>query len=960
METPLRYRLPNPPPVFVGREREMGALAAITRRGPVALLCGPGGIGKTALALALCPQLPTFAFERALLIELRPGEPVEDPRLRITRVLARCLGIERVDWTDVLHDDDSIGGALIDLAETGGFCVVLDDLHHLDEPRAVALLRLLARYARRSRWIVTSRAPPTEDALTAQTVTLDGLDEGALTQLARALVPDLSEADLRGAVTAAAGSPWSLQQQLASPGVGDANRRLLGLVPDGAMALLETLASVDAPLPLEALRSLTPPPPEDVIRALERRGLVQRAYGRYRLHDVVRRTLRASPAGGRAIASSLELDPPRPAPQDPEALLDDVHAMLRGGAIDDARTGLDARGAHLVDAGFAPRLWQLLELSLDPRLAPWKLRCAVSLGQVDLIARCDPPHEADLEGRLIWARGLLLRREPEAALALAEGLRAHDSLRVRAGLLAAECLSVGRRYDEASAVLDALEPRDASARVLRAAWTAYCLASLGRAGEAARHLGAVDLGASAVSPEVRNQSRLIVAMVMSLIGRPIDAYEASKAVLSASLRSVKCLSVHFINSLNVGRLVEAGELLDRLARFLPERSPLRPFYEARAALYHGLVGELVAVDATLARWKPELRRRGDLRALGSLLQVEIHHRMCRAEPRAPLSGEEDLQMQGGPQSRWNALLALRWENRAGADIVSPSDARGDAPTLAADSELSATCFMERLITVEALLLRGETGAALHLSELALGDARRCGWVIDEANLLPVRCDLLVVSGRWSELAATAREFEALALALPSPRLQHEASFYAAFSPPGPVAWGLLEELARRVDCAPTAARRARALLGDAAPLDAIDRAVLAALRSHRGVAPAELLGSAPADARHRTADTWGMDDAARRVWRAGAEGVSLAERPLLWRLLVALYDRGGRATKEELVRDLWSEPEYHPLRHDNRLQASVRKARIALESDASRPARLVTTADGYALIGPLRRARVPG
>ena len=57
---------------------------------------------------------------------------------------------------------------------------------------------------------------------------------------------------------------------------------------------------------------------------------------------------------------------------------------------------------------------------------------------------------------------------------------------------------------------------------------------------------------------------------------------------------------------------------------------------------------------------------------------------------------------------------------------------------------------------------------------------------------------------------------------------------------------------------------------------------------------------------------------------------------------------------------MWKERAYHPLRHDNRLQAAVRKLRVQIEDDPAHPARFVTTADGYALAGIVRhRVRAP-
>src|SRR5690242_6945620 len=48
---PLRNRLANAPPLFVGRRREVAWLKRELRDNPVVVVSGPGGIGKTALVL---------------------------------------------------------------------------------------------------------------------------------------------------------------------------------------------------------------------------------------------------------------------------------------------------------------------------------------------------------------------------------------------------------------------------------------------------------------------------------------------------------------------------------------------------------------------------------------------------------------------------------------------------------------------------------------------------------------------------------------------------------------------------------------------------------------------------------------------------------------------------------------------------------------------------------------------
>ncbi len=143
-----------------------------------------------------------------MFIELRSGEPVEAPRLQIIGALARVQGLQQVAWAEVLNDDDAIGGALIDLAESGGWWVLLlDDLHHVPASAADRLLALLARYARRSRWIVTSRTAPQSAELRPQVLHLGGLEEQALRER-RGVVP--ASCLKRGTGGARAGSPWGL------------------------------------------------------------------------------------------------------------------------------------------------------------------------------------------------------------------------------------------------------------------------------------------------------------------------------------------------------------------------------------------------------------------------------------------------------------------------------------------------------------------------------------------------------------------------------------------------------------------------------------------------------------------------------------------------------------------------------------------------------------------------------
>jgi DNA-binding winged helix-turn-helix (wHTH) protein len=139
----------------------------------------------------------------------------------------------------------------------------------------------------------------------------------------------------------------------------------------------------------------------------------------------------------------------------------------------------------------------------------------------------------------------------------------------------------------------------------------------------------------------------------------------------------------------------------------------------------------------------------------------------------------------------------------------------------------------------------------------------------------------------------------------------------------------------------SASRRARALLGDDVALDAIDRRVVERVRtklSVRRIGPTASGAFVPGlllDERDRSA-------------HLGDRRIDFSARPLFWRILRALVDGGGVASKERLTLDAWEESEYHPLRHDGRIWVAIRKLRARLEDDAKNPRWIVTKDDGYA------------
>ncbi len=143
---PRTSPLPRPATSLVGREHELGEACALLQRDDVGLLTmtGPGGIGKTRLALEVAAQLADAFEDGAAFV---PLEPFSEASL-VAPAISQALGVTRGGRTP--------GEALEEHVRERSLLLVLDNFEQV--VAASPLLATLLAVAPRLKVLVTSRA----------------------------------------------------------------------------------------------------------------------------------------------------------------------------------------------------------------------------------------------------------------------------------------------------------------------------------------------------------------------------------------------------------------------------------------------------------------------------------------------------------------------------------------------------------------------------------------------------------------------------------------------------------------------------------------------------------------------------------------------------------------------------------------------------------------------------------
>lgn len=188
-----RAAIPNNLPrlqYFFGREAELKKIAeALTEdaRGWGALIDGPGGIGKTSLAIRAAEMVPAGRFQRIIFLSSKESELTADGErslgtfalpsyLEMLNAIARELGKTEITKITEVERPEALLRALRD----ENVLLLLDNLETLSESDRDQLFAILNRLPRGCSAIVTSRRRA--DASTV-TIRLDKLDWPAAQEL---------------------------------------------------------------------------------------------------------------------------------------------------------------------------------------------------------------------------------------------------------------------------------------------------------------------------------------------------------------------------------------------------------------------------------------------------------------------------------------------------------------------------------------------------------------------------------------------------------------------------------------------------------------------------------------------------------------------------------------------------------------------------------------------------------
>ncbi len=902
------------------RVRESLSRAWTTHR--VVLAQGPPGAGKSVAAAAVAPSTAVF-------IRLRPANLDASAAPQVIAALESALRVElRADDADPI-------ARLIDAAEQAELCVVVDGLERGHDD-AEQLLNALALHARRTRWLATSRSLSTR-APGACSVTVE--------PWAAADVEALLGADgwrsTRGLARRVHQRLVGAEPQL----VGEHNEP--PLLHGELKALVTLLAHTEAVVSIATVTEWGGDAGA-LAASLATGALVQD-----------RRGIGLAPAAAGVVRDLCPLEPSAATHRwiqllAAEATKASRHALsfaalrisIATGALDTALDLVRSFYVDWLDAGLATELWHALRHVMSPELASWRDMSAIdagAIGTVDVDALGDG-HDTDLVRRYAYGRALAIRGDLERANAVVTALLEAIGSEALADHPDANPRLVARVYllgiplannlgDHARAVVYARAMPAATLvdRVNREAGLGGSLAYVRQWDEARTiieriwqqvrdHTESIPrsslarLAASAYEVDARAIASALVEPLARKLTTPHTSSDREPLVIAAQV------------ALDDGRLDDAERSLTALDA---EHSPAYNdacvrLMRARLALERGdaahCASALVPPSDQLMRWQDHAEHARTAAEL-AIVTGSSAPRYGDLEPVAVINEVMSL------TDLAVARHALRWQQcpPPTQTVRWTEHKRG-----------TRAGFVARF-RAEQQLLDGDHAAARASAVRASDAADAAGYQALAIATRLLQAEIGLITSETDDIDTPLDEAEALARRFGFERFTREVCGLRGLL--GGPDWPALQRLASDTG---VAGRRARALLklAPSSELDAIDRAVVAAVSRGVDAATRRRIGTGGEP-------QWGCIQHRRLVWAADGQSVELSRRSIAWRVLAALLGHTVPRTRQDLLRDVWDITQYRPHEHDNRLSVAIYKLRRTLPD----PQIIDRTDDGYLLAG---------
>ncbi len=972
-------------PAFIGRIGELAGLRDHLSVAPLAVIHGPLGAGKSALALRLARELEV----EATVVRCFPGERAAAVRSRAERRL-RCPA-----------------GGLAELLASEVRLLILDDLHHVVDDEAVRLIAGLAPPpGGLGRLLAIARERPLlPPELDRNELELGGLDEASAAALWIELEGRFGAAGPSGAAfLRTRGLPLALRGEYARARFG-ADAWTMAALSAPARSALDALAVLRVAVEPAAVAALAPTVElEAALTELIARQLVDGDdCGRLWVHELIEdqvigaldrpERLRLERAAAGLVATGAR-DSGAVAGLDAiDRLRETALHWLAAGDIAAAVAVIEREADVAARRGAGGEIEALIT-AIGPHAAP-----ALAAMQVELAARAGRVAEANerIASGAAGVRPLLIAELALAALDVEPAVIALEAIvngpatgaddqhqcagavarLVEIDLARGDAAAARARVDDALhapmpplaracllVALAQIEDHEARPTAVRAALTRAAGALA--AGTASEELPALIEARRATSLALEGRLAEARSALEDARGRAggLDAVAVAEEVAESralidALRGDTEGAAARLTAITLARRARGDELGALRSELTTAELELRRGDVARASeLASAARGPLVRVHLTALAERAEL-----ILAAADLAEVRLD--------RARATLDRLARSTALPTSARIRAAQLAAEARAlSGQRAGTIDAARDAA--AADDELGRDLAEARVATVA-----GDIGRALAAARRVAAAAERAGRSADLAEALVIGCRLELAKGERSgaraQASRAAREAASAGLvrsrshallALASLARDDDdvsaAAIYARDALELAQRAGLpVERLAATValdslaggDPEAGAASGAAAAMTPAA-IDAATRLLtdlgLTALRPFRVIDAAGIvseLADADPEVLRLPARTLAVDGVRETIWRRGTELADLRRRSLLKKLLFLFAGAPGRTfSKEEIVQTVWNVA-YHPLRHDAALFTNIMRIRRLLGEDGAEIIRV--TEDGY-------------